>query len=281
MSEQEKPKVIETASATTSSEDNQSGPFAYVITAVVVVAVVLCALIGGGCTAAIVATSSAWDELSSTRGGYSGTLPYDLEDIEDIDDVDDILDWYVNDQNRTISDSPNAKDTSNSRSCTLDEALEFDLAPYTLYIDSYVSASAYAGSSTGAYEFVREVISTDSEYFQEVMSALNDAARADGKEHEHLTEAIEACDKAKEAINAIALPASTGEGTVNDALGTAKTQSADRWDAVKRELEFLDTDQEIRKSDLWDLDDDVVKATEKAGELLTEALETSASENSD
>ena len=91
----ERPPVIESASATTDPANAQSGPFAYVVSALAVLLLVL--LVSGftGCAAsvgrfALEGGAGAYDTAYPQRYDYEDDYTDDIEDF--FDDVYDLLD---------------------------------------------------------------------------------------------------------------------------------------------------------------------------------------------
>ena len=271
--------VIETASATSSPESNKnSGPFAYIITAVAIVVLLLGTLGMGACTAAIV-SAAIDDGVTSPSGGFS--VPQnrfdDMENFENFD-IDEFLRQYEYDMDNGSTGSSSSSSQQHSKSSvSVADALDFDLAPYSINLDQQVSASAYAGVPNDVREFVRNVVSTDKQQNDEVVKMLYDAALDEKTQSQKIGEAIAKCDEAKKAIDAIEVPAieNDKDEAVKNALDTAKAEASKRWDALREELNVLNTSESISTRRLWEADDTVVQSTEKAGELLVTAMEQS------
>ena len=275
------PRIIETASATTSPDNSNSGPFAYIITAITIGALLLLsAAMGGLCSAIISAAAESSTYAGSSHG--SSTLPFGdhgytdpfLDDFGNMD-FEQFLNDYGNGHGNSQSTSPN--NNSNSGTATVGEVLDFSIAPYGSTINDYVSASAYAGVPSEVRDFVRSVVSTDRDYATKVATALDGAATNEDERAARIDEALSLCDEAKGALEGIGIPEVSGEnGTaVKDKLGTAKTESAHRWELMKSEISMLKDTDTVNTQRLWKVDDDVMNSTEKAGDLLVEAMEAS------
>ncbi len=273
-------RVVETASATTSSENNKnSGPFAYIITAVVFVVVLLSTFGMASCTVAIVAAAA---DAGTTHGTGGVSVPHnqfdDTQNFEDFD-LDEFLKQYEQEYgNGNTGGSSSSSQQNNKGTVSVSEALDFDIAPYSINVDQEVSASAYAGTPNEVRDFVRKVVSTDKEQNEAVVNALYDAALDEKAQTQKIGEAIAKCDEAKKAIEALEIPAIANDKdeAVKNALETAKAEVSKRWDALHEELGLLNTTESISTRRLWEADDAVVQSTEKAGELLVTAMEQSA-----
>lgn len=279
MDNKDKPPVIETASATSSSEENKSGPFAYILFGSVLGISLVLAIICGGCTSAIVAAAVSEDGTSTFSGPTSQQFPYD--DIEDLDDLEEWLRLYSDEYGDGGLDTSGG---SNSKmgTCTVDEALDFDLAPYDISLASEVSASAYANTPSGVRDFVRKMVNADDEYATKVARCLHDAARDEDKQQEKIEEALALCDEAKKAINDIAIPSVDADknGTLKDDLGSAKSQVTKRWEATREELAILKTTDEVSKRELWDSDEQTLDTVDDAVQMLEDAMASSSTAKS-
>ena len=270
-------KPFETASATTDPDNSSSGPFAYVITGVCLILLVGFGLLLSSCVS-IAMTASATS--GSSYGGSQG-MPYGEDlDFDDFGDIENWLDQYApygDDGMGTDGTSPTTD--TNASIATVDEILDFQIAPYGDCIDDTVSASSYAGTPSEVRDFVRQVVTSDRDYTSQVTGALNAAATDEASTQEKVREAVTLCEEASKAINDIAIPELKGDsdGSVADTLGTAKTKAQERWDQMGRELALLDTTETVETRKLWNYDEDVQDATEEAGELLERAMEEAAS----
>lgn len=274
MDKKDKPPVMETASATSSSEENKSGPFAYILFASVVGITIVLAVVCGGCVSAIVSAAANDNGGFTGKGTYSQVLPY--EDIEDLDDLEEWLRRYGGDYDGGESGTTGGT-VSKTGTCTVAEALEFDLAPYSASLSNEVSASSYANTPAEVRDFVRNVVSVDGDYATKVSRSLNDAARDEGKQQEKIGEAIALCDEARKAVDAISVPSvsTDKDGMLKDDLGSAKSDTAKRWEKTKKELELLKDATTVSKRELWDLDEDTLEFIEEAGQALEDVMASS------
>ncbi|MBR3159071.1 MAG: hypothetical protein IKF14_08195 [Atopobiaceae bacterium] len=270
MSTNDNKKPFETASATTDPDNSNSGPFAFIITGVC-----LAVLLGLGLLISSVASIALTAAASAMSDAPSSSTP--LDDDFDFNDLDELFNQYYQDDNNYGGSSTSTQNGTSSM-VTVDEALDFDLAPYGACIDDGVSASAYAGVPQEVRSFVRELVSADRTNTQKVVAALNEAALNDEARAAKVKEAIELSDAGVRAINDIALPSLTNDegGAVADALGSAKTKAAERWTQMGRELRLLDTTDKIETRKIWNYDEDVADATEEAADLIEDAMDKAA-----
>ena len=269
--------VIETASATTSQDNSNSGPFAYIITAVTVILVLLFSLVGGGCTAAIL------NAAADSAGSQSYTTPYTPHnyDTYNYDDMDweDWLEYYDQLENNPMSMYNNTNtDKDTKGTATVSEILDFGMAPYGMSLDEQVSASSYAGVPSDARDFVRAFVAKDEEYQTKVVNLLNEAALDESAQGAKIKEALTLCDEASNYYGSLEIPAISGDadGTVKDLLGSAKTSTQNRWKAIHDEIALLDTTEPVNKERFWDLDDEVYDTTEEAATSIEDALDAAA-----
>ena len=271
MSTNDNKKPFETASATTDPDNSNSGPFAFIITGVCLAVLLgLGLLISSVASIALTAAASAMSDAPS-----SSSMPFD--DDFDLNELDELFNQYYQDDNNYGGSGASTQNGTSSM-VTVDEALDFDLAPYGACIDDGVSASAYAGVPQEVRSFVRELVSADRTNTQKVVAALNEAALNDETRAAKVKEAIELSDAGVRAINDIALPSLTNDegGAVADALGSAKTKAAERWTQMGRELRLLDTTDKIETRKIWNYDEDVADATEEAADLIEDAMDKAA-----
>ena len=60
-------------------------------------------------------------------------------------------------------------------------------------------------------------------------------------------------------------------------LGDALSSTMDRWNSLERELALLDTTEDkIQTKKMWNLDDDVLEATDDAADLRAAGMEATA-----
>lgn len=264
--------VVETASATTSSDNANSGPFAFIVAGISFALVLVLSLGTAGCVS--YALTMAADGYASGYG-YADDPLYDDYDFDDMDfddmDFDEFMEQYYNgipDEGSTSGAQP-----GNATSATVEEALGFDIAPYGTTVGDEVSASSYAGVPDDVRSYVRGLIALDADYTTKLKSCLNAAAGDEGERAQKLEEAVTLCQEASKALEGLDLPSleEDSEGEAKDLLGTAKAQAAKRWDCLAEEMGLLQN-EEVDTERLWEVDDEVIDATEEAGDLLEDAM---------
>lgn len=267
-------RVVETASATTSPDNASSGPTAYVITAITLGLLVIISLASAGCVS--VAMGMLASELENGNYGSAAQsygAPYTNFDMDDMDnmDFDQWLEQYY-DQTQGTSGG------QGSGTADVADVLDFSIAPYTCTLDSEVSANSYAGTPAEVRDFVRDLCAKDTEASKKVVDLLNKAALNDKERTDCIRQAIAACDDAKGQMDSVTVPSVSKDedGSVKDQLGSAATLTAKRWDLMRQELELLNTTGEVDTNKLWDADEKVVETTETAAETLMEAMATAA-----
>ncbi len=268
---------IETASGTTSDDNSNSGPFAYIVTGIAIAAVMLLSLLATACMSFVI---SAGAGSAGTHSGY-GSQPqgYGYNQNFDDMDVDELLRQYLGDEYGNVYTNTHSNNGGHSETGSVDiaTALDFDLAPYTVTIDSELSASAYAGTNSSVRTFVRDLVTKDREYASRVTQALLDASTDAQARAEYLANAKETCVEAREALAGMEVPATDQDnGATKDALGTAKTEAAHRWELMETEVDLLAKSDKVDTRALWEADDKVVSSTETAAELLADAMSAAA-----
>ncbi len=274
------PTVIETASATTSKDNENSGPFAYVITAVAIGALLVLSLASAGCVAAIVGVAS---QGISSSGRNSTYTPYsapnenlNLDDMYNMD-FEEFLKQYENELNGYggTNGSTSSSNKRESGTAPVADVLDYQIAPFGDTIDDCLSASAYAGTPTEVRDFVRKVVSTDKDHATKLQTLLNSISNDDSQQADKLKEAASICDEANKAIAALEVPSipNDSNGTAKDTLGTAKSEAAHRWELMKAEIDVIASGDEVDTKKLWRADEDVVDSTEEAASLLEDAME--------
>lgn len=248
------PSVIESASATTSS-DNHAGAAPYVIVAAVL--------------AVLVALSLALANLVSAVGEGIGDA-YD-EDSYDSFDYDGLLD-DLDPQGSTGHD------------LTADNVFDVELTCTDYTVDDYVFASDYSGSQQAVSAYVKALAKTDADaagqlagHLRAAAAATDDASRAD-----ELSQAASICQDTSAAIDGLALPGAadiTG-GSADDILEhltEGRDATRRRWDKLAQLVAVLASPEGHTSSELSDLDNDAGDVTDPAIDL-TRALATSASD---
>ena len=278
------PTVIETASATTSKDNSNSGPFAYVITAVAVGTLLVLSLASAGCVAALVGT--AVQEASTGRTGGTAT-PYadpngnlNVDNMQNMD-FEEFLKQYEKELNSYGGNGSSTSSSSkrDSASAPISEVLDYQIAPFGDTIDDCLSASSYSGVPNEVRDYVRKVVSTDKDYVGKLQTLLNAIAHDDSQREVKLKEAAGLCDEANKAIAGLEVPsiANDKNGATKDMLGTAKSEAAHRWELMKAEVNVLAEGNEVDTKKLWRADEDVVESTEDAAALLEDAMDQASS----
>lgn len=271
-------KVIETASATTSPDNKNSGKFAYIVTIVTIVALLVFALLGGiivSAVAGIMVNSGALDDFADS--GSSSLLDMDEDSLEDYLDqyYEDLLN-DIYDEDEEDRDEKDGRDTG--KSVSVSQALDFDLSPYLISLDSEVPASSYAGTPQEVRDFVRQIMAADTQYSDQVRSALNAAASDADNQQAHIQEARTACAAGHAALDALEVPIfeNVEDTSVRDLLGEAKGEAGRRFDLMADEIALLETDGNVDTSRLWAADDKVVESAETAADKIVEAMSSAS-----
>lgn len=255
---QPQPSVIESASATTSS-DNHAGAAPYVIVAAAL--------------AVLVALSLALANLVSAVGEGIGDDAYD-EDYYDSFDYDGFLD--------DLDDLDPQGSTGHD--LTADNVFDVELTCTDYTVDDYVFASDYSGSQQAVSVYVKALAKTDADaagqlagHLRAAAAATDDASRAD-----ELSQAASICQDTSAAIDGLALPGAadiTG-GSADDILEhltEGRDATRRRWDKLAQLVAVLASPEGHTSSELSDLDNDAGDVTDPAIDL-TRALATSASD---
>lgn len=268
---------IETASGTTSDDNGNSGPFAYIVAGVALAVVLLLSLLATACMSFVISAGAGSAGTGGTvtyPGPGSQPYGYDYENL----DMNELLEQYLGQEYGGGYTNTHQNNGGHSNTGTVDipTALDFDLAPYSVTIDSELSASAYAGTNSTVRTFVRGIVTKDREYATRVSQALLDATSDDAARAEYLANAKATCAEAREALSAVEVPAiDQDDGTTKDALGTAKSEAVHRWELIEAEIDLIAKSDKVDTSALWDADDKIVSSTESAAELLADAMATS------
>jgi hypothetical protein len=280
-------KPIETASATTSPDNSDSGNFAFVLTALTLIVTIILSVVAGGVAAVVLGVAA------SSANGTATSMNLEMDgDIGSGDMFEEMLDQYYDEfldeqynVNTNNNDGTTTENTDNGEKTdqktgvvTTSEALDFYLAPYYVTLDDDISANAYANTPVEVRDFVRNLLSTDREYSTQISTAFSDAARDSENARMHLDSAVGTCAAAIESINAIDLPPFEGvaDPTVRDTLGTARTQAAHRYELIAAEIEVLKAEDGVNTEELWKKDDEVVQSAEDIANMVTSAMETAA-----
>jgi hypothetical protein len=284
--ENNEPKVVESASATTSRDNENSGPFAYIITAVALGVLLLFSVVGAGCMS-IIFTSAAVYRGDGTSGTYGTMSPdynrdLDFDDYFD-DELEEILERYA-DPTRTHGTMDSSKDkdkgenaSGSENDAAVSDVLDFNIAPYEPSIEAGVSATSYAGVPEEVHTFVRSVVTTDSTNTKELVVYLDNAAKMEDVRAEKIAAAKQLCSSAKASLGAFEVPsADVIGGDAAEKLSVALGKAQERWNLLEQEIALLDTTGKVDTKKLWELDEQVLQATEDAADKLEDAMYTAA-----
>lgn len=240
--------VIESASATTST-DNHAGALPYVI--------VVAAL------AVLVALGLAVSNLVVAAGEVASDAYYDSHLYDDF--LDDL--------------EPKGR---SSRNLTTDNVFDVELTATDYSVNDYVFASDYSGSQQVVSSYVKTLAKTDADaaaqlagHLRAAQAATDDATRAD-----ELAQAATVCQDTAAAIDALALPE---EGSITGAsaadilenLTEGRDATRQRWDKLSQLVAILASPEGHTEQELADLDNDAGDVTDPAIDL-TRALSASA-----
>ncbi len=266
-----KPRVIESASATT-SRDNQTGAAPVVITLVVLALLVA---IGCATTSGIMKFAELAVEYEDydSYGSGSNAYPYDDEDLDDLkSDLEDLR--------NELNGNSDYSDTE------LTEDNVFDVELYCLddSVSDYVFSSDYSGSQKAVASYVQAFAKADDDATTQVVSHLRAAASAadDETRADELSQAAQLCEQAKTDLAAIELPA---EGDISgssaddilSSLQEAQDCAAKRWEAFGKIVAIMASPSGHYASELDELDATASDVTNIALDLA-DALWSSAND---
>lgn len=254
-------RFVETASATTSPDNADSGNGAYLVTVIVLVVLVALGISLSGAlgTAAGMALTDGY--------GISGTYDEQGEGLT-LEDLEHLLDGYTGDQDTDTDGSTGSLSQS--------EALDLALSVYDTTVDAEVSATDYSGVPSDVRSYVRLLLAQDRDAAAEVAGYLNAAARGEDTQA-NVEAAVQAAADGKAAIEAIEVQ-SFGSDDLEEDLASARQALSDRWDAIAAEVQLLDADGDISYDELEEADEEVLSTTSEAASAFTQALGTAASE---
>lgn len=267
------PRVIETASGTTSSDNSNSGGIAYVITAVTIALLLVFSLGVGGCSAAIM--SAAADEASSSYSYPQNYYDFDTDDYG----WEEWLREYEEMYGDTTGYTTHQDEEDRTGSADVEDVLSYMITPiYGITVNSEVSASAYGNVPGSVRDYVRALVKADEDYSNTVSSLLNQASYDESLRSDNIKQALSTCDEAKASIEDMALPTIDKDenGEVADQLASAKDLVTKRWTLMHDEVALLDTSEQVDKKSLWNIDDELIETTESAAEGIEATLELAA-----
>lgn len=245
-------KPCQTASATTSSDNANSGPAAYVITAVALGLVLALSVSVGSC-----ATSTA--EFIAQNYAGDGAL----------EGLDDLLGDVLGEED---GEAAPEDDGRQQISITQDEAFDLPLSLYDSTIDAELSAGSYAGAPASLVTMVRDFVKRDKDAATQVASQINAAARDSSAAPVALEQALSLAERAQDDLDAVDIDSVSTSQEVAGALEAAKESAQARWQAIAQEIELL-KDDSIDLAKLSDVDKEILTNTTDAADCLTQALE--------
>ena len=273
----------ESASGTTSSE-NKSGPFAYIITIVCVLALIGISTACTRCTSGVMSkvidklVYEGWDNYE-----YFVDNPEDFERIINDDGFDadtfdeyfeqifgDTYDDYFNIPKGNDNVFENQGDTYefNSR-----DVIGLDIAIYEYTIDSMVSASVYAGSDADVKDFVRDFVLRDRNAADDLVHEFRAAGRSGEDFTEHLENAREIAVSTLDELASSELPNTNDETQL--ALGEAIEHATGRWSAIVEFIDLLMDNETVSDQELESVDDTIYYETRNAAQAFEDALAAS------
>lgn len=255
---------VETASATTSPDNADSGNGAYILTVAVLAVLIVMGVTLSSAFGTLLGTTIARDLSSSDASDGNGIS---LEDLERL----------LGDGAEGIDGSESEGTSGEDQTLSQSDALDLSLSLYDTTVDDEVDATAYSGVPDAVRSYVRSLLLADRDAASELSGSLNAMARGDGGAT--MQNVVDAAANGKAAIESVPVP-DLSDDEVSQALASARKDTLDRWDAIATEVQLLDTDGSISYSDLQKADDDVVEKTSDAAQAFVEALEAAASKTS-
>ena len=263
-----KDEILETASATTSKERSKGGNWIYITTACVLVTL---ASATSSCVSGI--TNTLNDSIGYEIEGPQG-LKLDNLNIN-LDPKDLAAPKTIDEFKKFLKEDLVLDEDDLTRTLTQSQALEQDLDIYDNNIASYVGAINYSGASSDMRQYVYNISKTDSQYSDTITKQLRLSQLESSDINLELSQAIEACDNALNAINKISVPnnLSIKEKTSVD---NAKWFLEQRYSYTKQILTTIKKSNKISYAKLKKDDLAVKYSTQLAGRLLCDALTQSA-----
>lgn len=262
-------RVIETASATTSPDNAQSGHMAYIIAAIAVGVLILFGMGLSGCMSLVAEIVS--DDHNANQ--HYVEEPFFDEDFDDLmNDWGD--DWDTDWDDLDGDDS----DSLGGSYKPVEEILGTDLGMYSATIDSLLSASSYANSQADVSSYVREVVLIDRDGTNQLATTLRNAAWIGEGMDGALDEAKEEVDETLEALRGKTLPSLSGDhaSDISHDLEVGRSKAIERWETIGKELDLLSQSGHASVGEVMDLEDTAYQASEAAAEHFATALSTSS-----
>ena len=288
---------IESASGTTSPDNGNSGPFAYIVTAICVVLLMLLSGAATGCVRDTISLALGLADSASGNVQINVTIPEEEVTIDDID-FDDVYgntfeDYFYEvfgvpypdtdsrdrsdrDRTRDRSDRDTEADTDADDQTTYPplEVLSLSLSIYDDTVNDLVSANAYAGSDADVREFTRTLVIADRDATKELISELRAAGR-DGEDYDAAIKAAKAI--ASDMLDTLdSAEAPDTDETTGAYLDEGLERVEARWEAIDSLLDLLETGDDVLFQDLVDVDNAVYQNTIEAADALEAALAASA-----
>ena len=276
------PRIIETASATTSPDNSNSGGTAYVFAAVGLAVTCLIAI-------SICSFCSLAADILSKQMGYSsseyapsdpdGGIPFfDDDDPFRLDDTEVVEEPEGTgiDGERTLEDYRELGTGAE----TYPEDILSNL-PYmhisSSNIDNELPAHAYGNASSDVSDFARAIEKTDKEANDSLLSTLGRASRNKEGREDAIEEAAKTCEQALSDLDKLKIPKLEGKDsvTITSQLKDAQAAAIARWRAISGEVGLMRGEDAVKLDDYYKYEDEVAAQTTKAAESLSSALKTS------
>lgn len=259
--------VVESASATTSADNKNSGYTAFIITGITLVVICLLSWSIGGCVSSVISTAAnqyADSEYDSYGYGYG----------------------YGSDNGFDSSNGYGSSKTTGSEALNVDDVLQMTSLDISGDgISDLIYSAEYAGSQAAVSDYVKKISDSDKQSTDDLIKHWRAAAAAtdEATRTAELKAAADTAAAAQDSISGLTpLQASdvTGSNASNvaDALSSGQSSAVTRWKDISTELDMLLNPSGHTNNDLTSTDDDVYYDTYEASSYLIEALAYSASE---
>lgn len=261
--------LVESPSATTSSERNKSGNAAWIIVGVVLLALALLASGIAGCTSAVI-SGALEGQISSQGGDLSGYLdddgsPYGL--------------------GSGSLGSGSGTGTSSKSTYTTEQALAL-LQSGSINGDGIgLDATATSGAQQAAVDFSQRLVDADGRHTEEMQRHLRAAMSAASSDADTRTAELAAAkteaEAAKAEVDGLAAPAASElagsqAADVAEDLSDAKDSLAHRWEDIAKVIDMVTDPKQLTVEDLSDEDDLIRSDTDDASYYLAGAFGSSS-----
>lgn len=279
--QQTTPPVIETASATTSSDNANSGNLAFVLAAVAIASL---AVIGMGMSS-ILRLAGHLVEERETSYWYDDADGYQFDMNDNTGDPYDLIEQYLDGPNDyddlsflTKKDKDLVLDEDKDGKVTPTEALGADLGMYEATIDSLLPQSSYANAQADVRSFVRDLVLADRNASSDMASSLQQTAWKDGDIKQEIEKASSLADKTIKELQGMKAPAAQGDKAkdISKSLESGKSKAIDRWKAIADELKLIASADELDANEVKKADELVSSTTQEAADALAQAMTDSA-----